>query len=68
MTYSQYCRIESAAGGVACSDRAFIRAALKLVSKDHRKARDKRAVRHEWLRAGLALKIEARRTIAYLGL
>lgn len=68
MNYSQYCRIESAAGGVACSDREFIRAALRLVSKDHRRARSKRIVRHEWLRAGLAHKIEARRTNAYLGL
>lgn len=68
MNYSQYCRIESAAGGVACSDRAFIRAALRLISEKHRRARSKRAARHEWLRAGLAHKSEARRTNAYLGL
>ena len=28
MTYGQYCRIETKAGGVGCSDREFIRAAL----------------------------------------
>jgi hypothetical protein len=49
MTYAQYCRIESRAGGLSASPRAMIRTARTLLSPLG-KSRTKRDVRHEWLR------------------
>lgn len=65
MTFGQYCRIESAAGGVRCSNREFIRAARGLLSQDG-KSRASRKARHEWLRDGLDKLESARR--AYLNI
>jgi len=59
MMFGQYCRIESRAGGVGCSDREFIRAALSCIKKQHRFgkiAREYRKGRHMWLRDGLKQK------------
>ena len=54
MMYSQYCRIETKAGGVRCTDRAFVRAChTKLRASG--KTREKRTIRHEWIREGLAI-------------
>jgi hypothetical protein len=53
MTFSQYCRIETAAGGHDITPRQFIRAAQALLhggAMHH----DFRAQRHAWLRSGLA--------------
>lgn len=52
MTFGQYCRIETAAGGVTCSNRDFIRAARALLSSEG-KSRAMRDARHIWVRDGL---------------
>lgn len=52
MMYAQYCRIESAAGGVTITPRAFVRAAHGFIT-DSGKDRAKRTPRHAWLRRGL---------------
>lgn len=59
MMFSQYCRIESAAGGVFCTEREFIREAHKLLSKTG-KSHDQREARHAWLRDGLKMRLDAR--------
>lgn len=52
MSHITYCRIETDAGGLGCSDRAFVRAALrKIVRTD--KDRNVRKLQHEWIRDGL---------------
>lgn len=68
MNFSQYCRIESAAGGIGASDRTFIRAALKLIKPESRFLRKQRDIRHEWLRDGLKIKQAERVKLAGLGL
>jgi len=55
MMYSQYCRIESAAGGVGSTDREFIRCARTLLTAKG-KSRQQREARHKWVREGLRLK------------
>ena len=63
MMFAQYCRIESRAGGVACSEREFIRAALSMIKKRARYgkvAREYRTGRHIWLRQGLEMRLKAR--------
>ena len=60
MTFAQYCRIETAAGGVRCSSRDFIRAARALLSCEG-KSRAMRNARHIWLRDGLDQLENARR-------
>lgn len=65
MTFAQYCRIETAAGGVHCTNREFIRAARALLSTDG-KARAQRKARHMWIRDGLDQLESARR--AYLNI
>lgn len=60
MTFGQYCRTETAAGGVTCSNRDFIRAAHTLLSGEG-KARAMRDARHVWLRDGLDRLESARR-------
>lgn len=59
MIFAQYCRIEAKAGGVGCSDREFIRAALSKIHKCYRYDRAIREPRHKWLRDGLAIKRKA---------
>ena len=54
MQFSQYCRIETAAGGVGCTPRQFIKAAHGLLSPKG-KNRQSREARHAWLREGLAM-------------
>ena len=66
MPFSQYCRIETKAGGAFCSDRAFIRAAHSLLT-DNGKARDMRAARHAWIREGLAMLRKSKRQAIQLG-
>jgi hypothetical protein len=52
MMYSQYCRIESKAGGVTCTPRQFVRAAHSRITPAARR-RAYRDARHAWLRDGL---------------
>lgn len=59
MLYSQYCRIESRAGGCSASPRAMIRAARTLLAASG-KSREQRNLRHKWLREMLAKHAEAR--------
>ena len=63
MNYAQYCRIESKAGGASCTVREFVRACHSVLS-DAGKGRDKRDLRHEWIRAGLCQRQKARDLIA----
>jgi len=58
MMHTQYCRIESLAGGVCCTDRQFIRCARTLLS-DKGRSRLQRDARHAWLRDGLRQKEDA---------
>lgn len=60
MLFTQFHRIERHAGGVAASNREFIRAAHRLLGEDGR-TRSSRDARHEWLREGLALRVRAAR-------
>lgn len=60
MLYRQYCRIETRAGGVGCTDVEFIRAAHKSLLSQSRFHHLYRADRHAWLREGLALLEESR--------
>jgi len=60
MMFAQYCRIETAAGGVFTTDRQFIRAALAMIKPRSRYARELRQARHQWLREGLAMLRDAR--------
>jgi hypothetical protein len=53
MTYSQYLRIETKAGGTSCTPRQFIKAAHTLLS-ERGKSHECRRDRHRWLRLGLA--------------
>ena len=59
MMFSQYCRIETIAGGVTCSRRQFIKAAHSLLAPSS-KGHAKRLARHEWLREGLKQHDNAR--------
>ena len=52
MIHTQAMRIESLAGGVAATNRQFIRAAHTLLSTKGKSAA-MRKQRHEWLRGGL---------------
>lgn len=63
-TFGQYQRVERLAGGVASSDRAFLRAARLLLSKDG-KSRAKRELRRQWYEALLIHRTKARRIHSY---
>jgi len=52
MSYAQYLRIETSAGGVTASPRAFIRACRCRLSATGR-GRGCREQRHRWMRDGL---------------
>jgi len=54
MTFAQFCRIETTAGGCLCTHREFIKAAHGLLSTDG-KSRFFRDERHAWLREGLQM-------------
>lgn len=58
MTYAQYCRIETKAGGVSYTPRQFIKAAHTVLSEAG-KSRLLRDGRHAWLRAGLEYHAKA---------
>ncbi len=60
MMFAQYCRIESRAGGVGCTEREFIRAALSMIKKRSRFSYELRRGRHAWLRDGLKMRLKAR--------
>jgi hypothetical protein len=60
MTFAQYCRIETAAGGITCSNREFIRAARALLSSEG-KSRAMRPSRRVWIVDGLDRLETARR-------
>ena len=53
MTDGQFFRIDTIAGGSGASDRAFIRAAWSRLSAEG-KSKEARALRHAWIRSGLA--------------
>ena len=59
MMFSQYCRIETKAGGVWATPRMMIRAAHTLLAPRGR-SREQREARHEWLREMLHMHHEAR--------
>ncbi len=65
MLHAQFMRIETKAGGIAASNRAFIKAARTLLSEEGRSAKQRDA-RKAWLRRGLALR-EQVQTGARLG-
>lgn len=52
MLTSQYLRLENNAGGVTCTNRQFIKSCYTVLAHDA-KGRDKRTLRHAWLRSGL---------------
>lgn len=52
MTFGQYQRIETAAGGIHCTAREFVKAARELIH-DEGMGHEYRALRHVWLRSGL---------------
>ena len=58
MMHSQYCRLESKAGGCLSSNRDFIRACHSVLTKKGR-SYAARIRRHIWLRDGLAQKHKA---------
>ena len=60
MLFSQYCRIETRAGGLGCTNVEFIRAAHKSLHGPARFNHRFRADRHAWLRDGLALLAQSR--------
>lgn len=60
MKYSTYLRCESIAGGVTCSERAFVRAALSRIVPNARFNRQFRGARHAFIRDGLRQLSEAR--------
>ena len=62
MMYLQYCRIEARAGGVCCTDRAFIKACLSVIKKRARYSREFREGRHAWILAGLK-QLKSARTV-----
>lgn len=62
MSHAQAIRIETLAGGVACTDREFIKAAHSLLANISR-GRSMRDTRHAWLRSGLDVLNEARRLL-----
>jgi len=55
MNFAQYVRIETLAGGLGCSDRAFIKALHSRLSTEG-KNRENRDWRHQLIREGLAYK------------
>lgn len=55
MNFAQYVRIETLAGGLGCTDRAFIKALHSRLSAEG-KNRANREWRHQLIRAGLAYK------------
>ena len=60
MLPAQYCRIETAAGGVGCTHREFIRACHGVLSTKG-KSRGSRTWRHEWIREGFTHLENSRR-------
>ncbi len=58
MFYSQYLRLESKAGGVASSNRAFIKACHSVITKQG-KEHVNRDARHAWIKSGLEYKQDA---------
>jgi hypothetical protein len=55
MNFAQYVRIETLAGGIGCTDCAFIRALHSRLSAEG-KNRANREWRHQLIREGLAYK------------
>ena len=55
MTYAQYLRIETKAGGVACSNRQFIKALHTRLS-NRGKTREHKEWRHNLIKEGLEIK------------
>lgn len=63
MTYAQFCRIVTRAGGIGCTNREFIRAAHSLLSKVGRSLEHRNA-RHTWIRSGLMYLNDSRDLVA----
>jgi hypothetical protein len=59
MTSGQYMRIETAAGGVGCTEREFIRAARTLLDDQAKNNHQWRQQRHDWLRDGLRKRADS---------
>ena len=62
MPYAQYLRVESAAGGIGCTYKEFVRACHSMLAPNAR-GFDKRELRHAWIRDGLRKLREARALI-----
>lgn len=60
MPFNEFCRIETRAGGVGCTNVEFIRSAHKSLLRQARFNHLYRADRHAWLREGLALLEKSR--------
>ena len=60
MPFAQFLRIETAAGGIASTNRQFIKAARAVLSSNSL-GFEKRKARHSWLREGLALRTKVQR-------
>lgn len=67
MTQGQYMRVETDAGGMGCTYRAFVRAAWGMLSPEG-KRQGARAARHIWIRDGLDKLESARRQARIRGL
>ena len=65
MTYLQYCRIETNAGGVACTNREFISACLKYILPQARHHYLYRNDRHKFIRDGLKYLNKSRELYGY---
>ncbi len=59
MLFSQYCRIETMAGGAKCTRLELIRAARTMLSP-YGKSRQARDNRHQWMREALNYHSNAR--------
>jgi len=55
MTFKQYCKIESLAGGVGCTNRQFVKACIDYILPQARHHHLYRIGRHEFIRQGLEL-------------
>ena len=62
MIYSQYLRLETKAGGAACTDKQFIKACHTVLS-DHGKSYKERMDRHNWIKQGLSLLNQVRKNL-----
>lgn len=61
MTFAQYCRIEKTCGGVAATNREFIKACRDYILPQARTSRLYRVDRHNFYREGLKMLEQSKR-------